>query len=359
MAATKRPTLRSLAAEAGVSVTTVSLALRNSRSVSVATQERIQKLAQDRGYKSDALVSAVFSRIRLRKPRGNHAVIAYLNTWWPKRTWESCNTKTGQFRGAAKRAAELGFRLENFWYGEPGMNPARLAQIFRARGIRGVIVGPLQDQEKVLHFPWDQFALATIGYSLHSPSMARATHAHFRGMCGVMDKLIAHGYRRIGYVTSRDFEERVNSLWGAGYGYHQRRLAVGDRIEPLIFEGEAELGHLRGWLSQCKPDAIINALPGVYELMDKLGKKAPRDVGFVHLDLPADLRRSGVCGIDQLSEIVGACALDLVANQIYTDATGVPEHPVTQLVEGVWIDGGTIEPRAKPGPAIPPRRGRD
>jgi len=25
----------------------------------------------------------------------------------------------------------------------------------------------------------------------------------------------------------------------------------------------------------------------------------------------------------------------------------VPEHPVTQLVEGEWIDGGTIEPRAR------------
>jgi len=44
---------------------------------------------------------------------------------------------------------------------------------------------------------------------------------------------------------------------------------------------------------------------------------------------------------------VGAYALELVASQIYTDSTGVPEHPVTQLVEGEWIDGGTIEPRAR------------
>ena len=69
MAASKHPTLRSMATEAGVSVTTVSLALRNSRSISVATRKRIQKLARDRGYASNALVSAVFSQIRLRKPR--------------------------------------------------------------------------------------------------------------------------------------------------------------------------------------------------------------------------------------------------------------------------------------------------
>lgn len=338
-----------MAKEAGVSVTAVSLALRNSRSVSLATRKRIQKLAKDLGYESNALVSAVFSQIRLRKPRGNHAVIAYLNTWWPKNAWETCNTKTGQFRGAARRAAELGFRLENFWISEPGMTANRLAQIFRARGIRGIVVGPLQDQEMTFDFPWEQFALAAVGYSLHSPSVARATHAHFRGMCGAMDRLIALGYRRIGYVTSRDFEERVSSLWGAAFSYYQSRLALTDRIAPLVFAGEADLPQLRTWLSDSRPDAIINALPKVYEMMSQLGLQAPRDVGFVHLDLPAHLRQAGVCGIDQLSEIVGACALELVASQIYTDTNGVPEHPVTQLVEGVWIDGCTIAPQAKSG----------
>ena len=337
-----RPTLRSLAAKAGVSATTVSLALRDSRSISQPMRERIQKLAQENGYRSNPLVSAVFSHLRLRKPRGNHAVIAYLNTWWPKPTWESCSTKTGQYSGAAKRATELGFRLENFWLSEPGMSPSRMAQIFRARGIRGVIIGPLQDQEKAPVFPWDQFALATIGYSLHAPAIARATHAHFRGMSRAMDELISRGYRRIGYVTSKDFEERVSSLWGAAYDYNQRRLAAAGRIEPLVFAGVADTVRLSDWVSARKPDAIINALPNVSELMSGLGIKPPRDLGFVHLDLPEHLRKAGVCGIDQLSETVGAYTLELVANQIYTDTSGVPEHPVTQLVEGIWIEGRTI-----------------
>lgn len=347
MSGPEHPTLRSLAEKVGVSHTTVSLALRNSHSISLATRKRIQKLARENGYESNALVSAVFSRIRSRKPQGNHAVIAYLNTWWPRETWESCNTKTGQFRGAARRAAELGFRLENFWLREPGMTPARLGQIFHARGIRGVIVGPLQEREMALDFSWDQFALAAIGYSLSRPAVARATHAHFRGMCCAMDRLIARGYRRIGYVTSKDFEERVSSLWGAAYSYHQRRLAARDRIKPLIFGEEAELAPLRQWLARFRPDAIINALPAVYELVAELGLKAPRDLGFVHLDLPAHLRRVGVSGIDQLSETVGANALELVASQIFTDSGGLPEHPVTQLVEGVWIDGRTVAQQAK------------
>jgi len=332
MASPPRPTLRSLAAEAGVSATAISLALRNSPEISQVTRERLQRLAQVRGYKINPLVSALFSQVRRKKPRGDHAVIAYLNTWWPKRLWESCNTKSGQFRGAEMRAAELGFYLDNFWLREPGMSPSRLARILRARGIRGVLVGPMQDQRARLDFPWDDFALATVGYSLHQPGIARASHAHFRGMCRVMDELIERGYRRIGYVTSRDFEGRVNSLWGAAYRYHQHRLSPKNRIDPLEFESEADGRGLKRWLAQARPDAIVNALPNVYEILTTLGLHAPHDLGFAHLDLPTHLKAAQVCGIDQLWEIVGASAIDLVASQLYTNTCGISPHPVTQLV---------------------------
>lgn len=337
-----RPTLRSLAAEARVSVTTMSFALRGSTEVSVATRERLQRLALARGYQSNPLASALFSQVRTRKSQGDHHVIAYLNTWWPKRAWETCNTKTGQFRGAAKRAAELGFRLENFWLREPGMTPMRLAQILKARGIRGVLIGPLQNQGESINLPWEDFALATIGYSLHAPAVSRACHAHFRGMYRAMDELIARGYRRIGYVTSKDFEERVNSLWGAAYRFNQQRLAAKNRIEPLVFAGEAESRVLQRWLSAARPDAIVNALPGVFEFMTELDWSAPGDVGFVHLDLPTHLKESNVSGIDQLWEIVGSGALELVASQLYTNTCGMPNHPVTHLVEGVWFEGRTL-----------------
>jgi len=342
MASTPRPTLRSLAAEAGVSATTMSFALRNSPEVSDATRARLQRLARARGYSINPLVSALFSQVRRWKPRGDHAVIAYLNTWWPRRLWETCNTKTGQFRGAAQRAAALGFHLENFWLREPGMTPARLARIFRARGIRGVVVGPVQDQRAPLDFPWGDFALATMGYSLSQPAIARASHAHFRGMYRAMDELIARGYQRIGYVTSRDFEGRVNSLWGAAYRYNQHRLKAKNRVAPLEFESEADARGLQRWLAQARPDAVVNALPNVFEILTELELRAPDDLGFAHLDLPTHLQAAGVCGIDQLWEIVGAGALELVASQLYTNTCGLPPHPVTQLVEGIWIEGRTL-----------------
>lgn len=352
-----RPTLRQIAQAAGVSHATVSRALRNDPSIPPDTTRRLQQLAQRLGYTPNPLVAALLSQVRTRQPRGDHTVIAYLNTWWPRRLWESCNTKTGQYRGAAQRAAELGFRLENFWLHEPGMTPSRLADILKARGIRGVLIGPLQAQNAAIDFPWSDFALATIGYSLHAPAISRSCHAHFRGMYRAMDELIARGYRRIGYVTSEDFEERVNSLWGAAYRFNQHRLAARDRVAPLVFDAEPSRIGLDRWLAAARPDAIVNVLPGVYEILtNELILQAPRDLGFVHLDLPTHLKTAGITGIDQLWEIVGAGALDLIVSQLYTNACGLPKHPVTHLVEGVWLEGATVAEETT-GRRLSPRKG--
>jgi LacI family transcriptional regulator len=320
----------------------MSFALRGVPEVSTATRDRLREFAASRGYRFNPLIAAVYSQVRTRKSLGDYNAIAYLNTWWPKRAWQTCNTKTGQFRGATQRAGELGFRVENFWLHEPGMTPARAAQILKARGIHGLLIGPLQNQNEPIDFPWDDFALATIGYSLHAPAISRSCHAHFRGMYRAMDELISRGYKRIGYVTSKDFEERVNSLWGAAYRFNQHRLSARARVAPLVFEADARRGELERWLAETRPDAIVNALPGVFELLTELGLRAPRDLAFVHLDLPTHLKAANVTGIDQLWEVVGAGALELIANQLYTNASGLPAHPVTHLIEGTWIEGRTL-----------------
>ena len=63
-----RPTLRSLAAEAGVSAMTMSLALRGSPGVSVTTRRRLRRLAESRGYRPDPHVARLMHHLRTRAP---------------------------------------------------------------------------------------------------------------------------------------------------------------------------------------------------------------------------------------------------------------------------------------------------
>jgi hypothetical protein len=59
--------------------------------------------------------------------------------------------------------------------------------------------------------------------------------------------------------------------------------------------------------------------------------------------LPTHLKQATISGIDQSWEIVGAGAIDLIANQLYTNSSGVPTHPITHLVEGIWMEGNTMD----------------
>jgi hypothetical protein len=119
-------------------------------------------------------------------------------------------------------------------------------------------------------------------------------------------------------------------------------LDPADRIEPLVFPGGAGTEGVAEWLKETGPDAVVNALPGVYEIVVSLGVEIPRRLAFVHLDVPESLRAQGVCGIDQLSREVGAIAAELVSTQLYTNTAGIPEHPTTQLINGAWVEGRTI-----------------
>src|ERR1043166_2092493 len=59
-----RPTMRTLAIAAGVSPMTISLALRDHRSVGAQTRKKIQQLARELGYRPDPVLSHLMQHLR-------------------------------------------------------------------------------------------------------------------------------------------------------------------------------------------------------------------------------------------------------------------------------------------------------
>ena len=88
------------------------------------------------------------------------------------------------FLGAQRRAAQMGFDLEEFWTSEPGMTDRRLQQIIRARGIVGVVLSPVTTDEAslVLDWDWREFSAAVIGNVTWTPELHHAGHHHYLGM---------------------------------------------------------------------------------------------------------------------------------------------------------------------------------
>jgi DNA-binding LacI/PurR family transcriptional regulator len=347
MAAVAALSTRRIARLAGVSHVTVARTLRNDPCVAPATAQRVRRVLKRHGYRPNPMVSALMAQLRSSRRKVYQPTLAFLNAWWPPTVWWQCPTKTAQFHGAEARAAELGYKLEMFWLGARGMTSDRMVGILRTRGVQGVLVGPIQHAWKGLAFGWEHFSVATISFSIVEPRVTNAGAAVFQAMARLMAELLARGYRRVGYITSRDFERRVDTLAGGAFRLFQREFAAPDRLEPLIFDYDVETEGVRSWLRRERPDVIVTRLPNVYEAIVALGYGVPGDLGFAHLDLPPALRAQGVAGIDALHAQVGAAAVELVINQIHLNLRGVPRVPTTTSVYGEFVPGPSLRPRLR------------
>src|ERR1043166_3352934 len=123
------PNLREIAARAGVSHTTVSLALRGDLRLPVRTRQRIEKIAQRLGYQRDATLGELMARLRTIRARPAHAALGFITAWSTRHGWSEAPNHRRFYAGALARAQRLGSSLDDFWRADPGMTPARMTRI--------------------------------------------------------------------------------------------------------------------------------------------------------------------------------------------------------------------------------------
>src|SRR4051812_41990803 len=130
-----RPTMRSVAAAAGVSPMAVSLALRDDPSIPARTRTRIQRVAKAQGYRPDPVLTHLMQHLRSsRKTRAaaNLAVFTPLQAPFTQRL----------IAGAEARAARLGYALNRIDLSPFERQPGGLTRILLARGITGLLLAP-------------------------------------------------------------------------------------------------------------------------------------------------------------------------------------------------------------------------
>jgi len=346
-------TMRQLAELAGVSSATVSLALRGDPSISIETRDRIKRLAIENGYRTDAVVASLMTRLRTARVKRVCDKIAILTSWRDRkeqREAKICNHNyIGMLAGIRQRADELGYEIEEFWTKEPGLTAARLSKILYTRGIRGVILAPLGRAVGHLSLNWPYFATATLTYTVRKPDVHRVTHSHYNGIQLALRQLKHRGYKRPGFATMIDQNDRVKGAWLGGYLAYQQTIRRTDRISPLL-TSSLTFEEFRTWYEKSKPDVVISNLAAPFRsplrMLLEMGCKVPVDVGYVSLDqVPSEQEGFKIiAGIDQLAFQQGAATVDLVIKQVQNNEFGLPRFPLTLHLDGVWREGGTVRP---------------
>lgn len=337
------PNLREIAARAGVSHTTVSLALRGDRRLPAETRKRIEKIARQLGYRRDATLGELMARLRTIRARPAQAALGFITAWPTRQGWNEAANHRRFHAGATGRAHELGYSLDEFWLAEPGMTSERMTRILLARGVRGLILHSLPHPGGKLALGWKHFAAVTKGVTIVQPALHRVISSHYDDIRLVAAELARREYRRLGLVLGEELNDRVDCAWLAGLHVHQRGLARSDRIPPLILAPRNDPAEFSRWFKQHRPDVLLFSDQPVPTWIATLGLRVPDDVGLVHLDWSPEL--APLAGLDSDAEAVGRAAVDLLVGQLHAQEHGIPRHEKIVTIKGLWQEGSTVRPR--------------
>jgi len=335
---TKKPTLRELAQKARVNHTTISRALRNDPRLPEATRNRLKKLAEKSGYQIDALAQRYMTAIR--RGRGNRSmdVLGLLTS--QVRIGQGGAAFDGFCRNIKKRAAELGYHIDELWAGEPGMTAKRISSIIAARNIEGLIIPPNYSNPGG-HLSLDLSKLAVVlhCHNVWRPQLHRVEPHNFQNMLIVMRKLRRLGYRRIGLMLFAGMDQATGHEWEGAYHYYHAAHPALDRISVYQSDNYDDEGLLK-WTKAERPEVIVGAYEFHPEVFREHGFRVPEDIGLVSMGVHP--WEKPMAGLDMRAEEIDRASVDVVVDQLNRHEMGVPKIPRHTLIEGIWRDGPTV-----------------
>jgi DNA-binding LacI/PurR family transcriptional regulator len=339
--ATSAPTLRSLARSLGLSHATVSAALNGGGRIKPETVQCILAAAKEAGYQKNPLTSAVMSEVRRSRNSTFRGTIAALAIAESGRPVHAAKYHADIVRGATERAAALGFKVEPFVVGLNGIPFHRLDTIFKARGIRGVVLLPSWNTPDVSGLDWTYYAGVYTDYLIERPVLASVYPDHYRAMMTALQRLRERGYRRPGLFVMPRQDERIHHRWEAAFLAFAANADGAARGVPCLKSSGPDRGEFLQWFREYEPDVVLGHDTEAIRWMEQAGAAVPATHGFVCLNL---LRKTTACaGFDLQPALVGALALEHVVTHLRRHESSLaPEMPPAISVPPQWIDGPTL-----------------
>jgi len=337
-----------VARRAGVSTAAVSMSLRDLPNIAEATRKRINLLAAQMGYQPNPYVSALMQSRRRGRAVAGRPVLAVVCGLEHPDAWRASPslTRRATLAGALERARELGYDGQEFWLHQDGMTPQRFSAMLKARGIRGILLGPLPDGATPPALQWENFSAVTLGVPLSALPLPSVCNDHYFSSQHAIHQSYALGYRAPALIFRRSHRQLFQGRWEAGFHSAQRVLPELRRIAPFIAENLEDaaafpLEQFSRWLKANRPDVVVTMAWELTErMLGKLGIKVPRDIGLVGLSCPKLGHR--VSGIFQNGHLIGATGMEQLINRVERHSLGLPTQAVTLMIEGLWNPGSTI-----------------
>jgi len=340
-----RVTLSDIAAAVGYSKNTVSLALRGNTQIPEQTRERIRQVAEKLGYQPNAVVSQLMAQLRASRTSRFQAKLALVNANRDSKALTDHPTIPTYVNGCESRAAKLGYSFDRFWLHDPALTADRWQRILLTRGIRGIVVVGLMDQNKLPgeFMPiWRQFPTVVTGVRTREPVLSFCCVDHHNLVLTAFEKALELGYQRPALVLDEVIDALVERRFTAAFSTGQRGLPRSRQLPVFtsIRSGQRDPGEFYAWLDKHKPDVIFTLYNVVLQWIQERGLRVPEDIGVVQLEWRPT--RPNVAGMHQHNFVTGEAAVDMVVSQIHNNEAGVQEFPRATLIGASWQDGPSV-----------------
>lgn len=341
----KRVSMTDVARRAGVSKNTVSLALRNDPQIPESTRQRVRQAVSELGYTANPVVSELMAELRRGSEAGYKHNFALINANQNRHAFRQHPTIPDYIAGCRRRAAQLGYGLDEFWLHDPQLSGGRLESILRARGIRGaLVIGMMKENRLPTGFEnlWSNFAAVVTGIRTHDPTLSFACVDHHALVIEAMERVRARGIKRPALVIEGVIDRLVGGRFSAAFEHALKNLPVANRLTPFlkVDASRENPGLFSDWLARRRPDAILTLHTVVEEWVTAAGLRIPHDIGLVQLEC-----RRGCedwAGMEQHNDLTGEAAVDLLVSLTTAGKEPLSLGPRGTLITPTWKNGRTL-----------------
>ena len=339
----RKVTLRDIAQKSGVSVTSVSLAMRGSKRVSPEKTKEIRNLANEMGYVRDPMMSALCSYRDSTRPRNKNANINFLQFGADSPAMKDAGKVASDFwRGALDQSQQLGYSLNTIWAGDPSLSPSRLKNILNSRGVSGLIVYEANCPISKFESIFEDFSSIWVGDGPKGASLHSVRLNRFSSMNLVWSHLSELGYQNGGLIMADHSLDQNYGEWEAAHNHFQRKF-VGQPhfIPPLTFTSKDSCNkeELKQWVERWNPQVVISTFRVIYPMLLELGYSIPKDLGYLSLSTKMG---SEISGIDQQTESIAQTGVRLLDQLICNREVGIPHHQQIIETNGDWVEGRSL-----------------
>jgi LacI family transcriptional regulator len=276
----RNTTIRDVAMEAGVSVTTVSHALNqvNGARVKAETRERVRQVADRLGYAPNGLARGL-----RRQQSQTLAILSDTIATTPY---------AGQIiLGAQQKAAELGWVMMLYSTGDDPALEKREVRSLLQHQVDGVLYATMYHRKVIVPASLHRLPVVLLDCVSDDPELSSVVPDEYGAAHGAMQELLDHGHRRIGFITNID---DVPATHGRLKGYRNSLRAAGIRYDPRLVA--ADISETPGGYRTAarlltqphRPTAIFayndRMAMGAYRAARELGLEIPHDLSIVSID---------------------------------------------------------------------------